>query len=204
MRQKVKTFELSLIFGLCLTAVIGFSLRKDQETISSKIIRLHVVANSDTAEDQELKLAVRDRVIELVGELNKNSTTVSEAGTDLMRNLKIIEDRAQKYVWQKGYPYLVKVSLMREEYTTREYDTFTLPAGMYNSLRVLIGEGEGKNWWCVVFPPLCYSASEEFIEAAETAGLSKREIDLIVEDGGGYIIKFKLLEYFQRIVSFFS
>lgn len=202
MKTKLKAIELALIFGLCFAILAGFTYRKEQQELASKIIRLHVIANSDSKIDQNLKLEVRDRVIEEVSKLCVPGDSEDMAEERIISNLAQIEKSAEDVVKNSGFAYEVNAKLTREDYSTREYENFSLPAGEYNSLKITIGEGNGKNWWCVVFPPLCYSATEEFLETAKTAGLSESEVELIVEDSDNIIIKFKILEYLQQILRF--
>ena len=156
-------------------------------------VRLHILANSDTDEDQALKLALRDAVLAEFGEsLSKNNSAI-QAKADLQLRLDEIESFCREEITRLGYAYDVSVALSEEWYDTREYDGFTLPRGVYTSLRIIIGEGGGKNWWCVMFPPLCLDiACESAPYDDAVGGYSGEEIRLI--SGGGYNVKFKLLE----------
>lgn len=178
---------LALILVVALTA--GASALAEQRILSDKVLRLHVIAASDSDADQQLKLLVRDAVLEVA-----NGETP---------DLAAIERAARGVIEREGYSYPVNVELGREDYPTRNYDTFALPAGNYNSLRVIIGGGEGKNWWCVLFPPLCVSTAEEFEETARSAGLSDEEIALISKEDGAEV-RFRVAEWFQAVASFFS
>ena len=103
---------------------------------------------------------------------------------------------------ENGFDYSARAALTWEAYPTREYDTFTLPAGRYLSLRVTLGEGEGQNWWCVVFPPLCMAATtEEFAGSAETAGLTEEEVSLITQESEGYVVRLKIIELVEEWIS---
>lgn len=200
----MKKIEAAVLMGLCLTILAGFTYQKEQTEIADRLVRLHVIANSDYADDQQLKLLVRDRVTESVGKLLEGESSICSAIPVLERSLSKIQADAVQIVRENGYSYPVRVELVQESYNTREYETFTLPAGTYQSLRVILGKGQGKNWWCVVFPPLCFASSEEFIDAAEAAGLSKGSIKLITERNEGVILRFKFLEILREIQARFN
>ena len=162
--------------GICLLIVcvvwIGM-LIADRQKLRQELIRFHVVAASDAQEDQAVKLKVRDAVMEALGAELKNLTNMEQARIYLEENLPKIESVANHVLAQAGFSDTARVSLCVEEFTTRVYDTFTLPAGLYESLRIVIGEGDGQNWWCVVFPSLCLPATTDgFQEVACGAGFS--------------------------------
>ena len=171
-----------------------------ESAVYDDTIRLHILANSDSKEDQELKLKVRDAVLrEFSDELNtQESKKMAEDKISFL--LKDIEAFSENIIASEGYSYSVRASLGDEWYDTREYDGFTLPSGIYTSLRIVIGEGEGKNWWCVMFPPLCLEMATDQAEKDEKIKkYSDEEISLI--NGKGYRIKFKLLEMFSEAFS---
>lgn len=160
-------------------------------------IRLHVLANSDSEEDQSLKLKVRDSVLELV------SKEISECSTRYDAECKVTDIRddiaiaAQNTVYAEGYDYPVHISLSSEYYPTREYEGVKMPAGTYMSLRVLIGDAEGQNWWCVLYPPLCTSAAKPKNTLKE-AGFTPEQIRILTEgESPRYKLKFKILELFE-------
>ena len=196
--MKLKPFEMALIIGLISAVLIGGANAQSQK-LSDSVVRLHVVANSDSEDDQALKLQVRDRVLEMTTGL-KMGTDAQQAEEVLKDNLEVIKTAVQKMVHEKGYDYPITVTLGTENFDTRVYDTFSLPAGQYNSLRVTIGEGSGKNWWCVVFPPICMaSCGEELTAQAMAAGLDEEDIALITGENQVYVLKFKLLELVQSV-----
>lgn len=162
--------------GLCLlvTMIVWCTMiAMDRQTLHSELIRLHVVAASDSEEDQALKLQVRDAVINSLREDMQNVADAARAKAYLREQLPKIESLANQVLRTAGCTDLATVSLMREEFGTRVYDTFSLPAGIYESLRITIGEGAGQNWWCVVFPALCVGATvEEFEDTAQCAGFT--------------------------------
>lgn len=156
------------MFGLLCGLLGGFWLDREQTQLADRVIRFHVIANSDSPEDQALKLQVRDRVLAAAGQV-----AVTEAG--------------------RSEP--VTARLERCWFPTKEYDGFALPAGEYTALRVVIGAGQGQNWWCVAFPPLCLEAASETVDEAAAAGyFSPGQAALITEEDRGYVLKFKAME----------
>ena len=189
--------------GICLLVVVGvwmFMLVADRQKMRRELIRFHVVAASDSQEDQAIKLRIRDVVIaEFQNELH-NLTDAEQAKAYLTENLPKIESIANQVLAQAGFTDRATVSLCLEEFTTRIYDTFTLPAGLYESLRIVIGEGEGQNWWCVAFPSLCLPATTAgFEDAACSAGFS----DMLTETlAGKHEIRFFFLDALGTVENF--
>lgn len=163
--------------GACLlvtAAVWTWTLLRDRQYLSEELIRLHVVANSDSAYDQDVKLRVRDAILQSIYEGMADIGDMQAAKDYLQSNLSKIEEIANRTLEAAGVDSHAVVTLCRESFDIREYDTFSLPAGVYESLRVVIGDGQGKNWWCVAFPTLCMSAtSKDFEDAAQTAGMEQ-------------------------------
>ncbi len=164
--------------------------------VYDSVIRLHVLANSDSEEDQALKLEVRDAVLARTEVLLDGVPSREAARQTLEENLGVLEAVAEQTLLQKGAPNTVRVTLSEEEYPRRTYESAALPAGEYLSLRVMIGEAEGQNWWCVLFPPMCLSAaSAERESACLAAGLTEGQYRFITgSDGTGYRVRFKLVE----------
>ncbi len=181
-------------------AVAGTLVLREQQEIAQKIVRLHVRANSDTEEDQKVKLQVRDAVLQQVQAVTADCTNSQEAICVLEDYLPDLAQTASETLKSLGKPDTVRVSLRNETFPTRNYDTFSLPAGNYAALRVDIGAAEGHNWWCVVFPTLCMSAtSEGMIDAAQAAGFSEEELELLTENTPKVQIKFRVLEFFSDL-----
>lgn len=183
--------------GICFLVVVFVwlgALVVDRQKLRDELVRLHVVAASDSEEDQAVKLRVRDAVVEsLRAEMNQ-LTDVEAAKEYLRENLPKIEAVANQVLRDAGFDDTATVSLCVEEFTTRVYDTFTLPAGLYDALRITIGAGEGQNWWCVVFPSLCVPAtSEGFEDVACGAGFSETLADTLTGEEG-YEVRFFLLD----------
>ena len=189
--------------GICLlvAAVVWMvMLVADRQKLREELIRFHVVAASDSREDQAVKLQVRDAVIEALQQEMQNLTDVERAKAYLSENLPKIESIANEVLAQAGIPDRATARLCVEEFATRVYDTFTLPAGLYESLRIIIGEGEGQNWWCVVFPSLCLPATTEgFEEVACGAGFSDSLTDTLE---GEHEIRFFFLDVLGSVENF--
>ena len=198
-RNKLKLVEIALLVGLAAFLASGGLALRAQTQLAERVVRLHVLANSDGEEDQELKLLVRDRVLARATELLTQAGNRAEAESLLRRELPELEALAARELQANGCDYPVTAALTDTEFPTREYDGFTLPAGEYLALRVVIGEGAGRNWWCVVFPPLCTAASAEVPAAALAAGLTEDQVGLITEEDRGYVLKFKTVEWWEQL-----
>ena len=172
----------------------------DSQKLEEGLLRLHVVGASDSAEDQAVKLSVRDAVLESLQEGLADLTDPQAAYDYVASMLPKVEAAANRALAAAGFSDTVAVSLTEEAFPTREYDTFSLPAGVYKALRVVIGEGEGRNWWCVVFPQLCTGTQDDFVETANMAGLSD-ELTETLE--GEYEIRFWLLEKWGEVKNYF-
>ena len=198
---KFTKFVCTLLTVLLIFAFFG--LMSDKRKLREEVIRLHVVGASDSAEDQAVKLQVRDGILAaLEGELME-LTDPASAKVYLQENLQIIEEIANETLKNGGFTQRATVTLMEEAFPVRHYDTFSLPSGVYQSLRVTIGEGEGKNWWCVVFPSLCLpAAGERFEDAAAGAGFSD-ELSSTLKEEQTYEVRFFLLDLLGKLENFF-
>ena len=185
------------ILILCLTIVVNALPIHGETEIYDNVVRLHVIANSDSEDDQALKLLVRDAVLEKSQELFKNCKTKNEAENAVKQNLPLIEKVAKDTLRANGYEYEVALELGKEEYPTKNYESCCFPAGKYTSLKIKIGEAIGQNWWCVLFPPLCLGAASESRQAFAEVGLSGEQYNVITQtDKPQYKIRFKILEAF--------
>lgn len=193
MSKWIKALALALVAALCIS-LCGFSGECSQ--IRERVLRLHVLANSDSEEDQQLKLKVRDTVVETAAGLFDTVTNKDGAIAQVEQMLPEIVAAAQQRVYDEGYDYEVKAELCHMYFTTREYETVTLPAGMYDALRITIGEGAGRNWWCVVFPPMCVSAASESAELSDV--LDEEQVEIVTEPQQ-YEVRFKVVEIFEEI-----
>ncbi len=189
---------LSGIFAIILATFLLAAIPTEAEAeIYDDTLRLHILANSDSESDQKLKLKIRDKIL-----LKYCEELKSYEFQDALEKVEIllpdIEEDVNIWLSELGSPYTARATLKEEWYDTREYESFTLPKGNYTSLRIIIGNGDGKNWWCVMYPPLCMNLATE--NAPIDDGIidySKEEIAII--KGGEYNIKFKLLETFTSI-----
>ena len=195
----LKWAEIALLLGLAVFLASGAMALQTEQELSDRVVRLHVLANSDSEEDQALKLRVRDRVLAYVEPLLERSADRREAEALLRGRLLELERVAGEEIRAAGYDYRVEARLEDTSFPTREYEGFTLPAGKYLALRLVIGAGAGRNWWCVVFPPLCAAAAEEVPAAALAAGLSREQVGLITEENQGYVLKSKLVEFWGEV-----
>lgn len=173
--------------------------------ISNSVFRLHVIANSDSTEDQNLKYIVRDELIKYMNEISQNCTTKQEIINLAQKNISNFESIAKKTIQQNGYDYNISVEIGNFDFPTKSYGDITLPAGNYDSLRVKIGKAEGQNWWCVMFPPLCFVDVTSGIVPEESKkemkeAMPEEEYSLISEtDNSEISFKFKLIEFFENI-----
>lgn len=195
--MKTRSLQHTAVAVICLllaTLLLAALPVEGEEAIYADVIRLHIIAASDTEEDQTLKLAVRDAVLSVYGSALTSYSDRDSAAEAAREMLPGIRSLAEQTLREAGCDKPVSVTLTEEEYPTRDYETFSLPAGRYLSLRVLIGEAEGHNWWCVLYPPLCLGA------ATEGELLTDAEWGLLTENGGGhYRVKFKLLEWLKKV-----
>ena len=197
-----KTFT-ALITLLILTLFIAIVPTEAQGEIYEDTVRLHIIANSDSEADQTLKLKIRDKLLEKYASELKKYKSKTEAEGALEELIGEIESDVKEWIHDEGYEYSAKVTLSEEWYETREYGDFSLPCGYYTSARILLGEGDGKNWWCVMYPPLCLDlATEDAPRDDAIIGYTKEEISLISKNG--YNVKFKILELISESVAFSS
>ncbi len=199
MKNKILRIEASILAALILTSMFGVvSFSKECDGIRQKMLRMHVIANSDSDDDQALKLKVRDAVLNCGKELFDGSVTADQAKEKIMPHIEEIEEAALSVIHQEGYDYTVKVTVEDEYFDTRTYDgSVTLPAGIYTAVKVIIGEGNGKNWWCVMFPPMCLPAASAECEVSDV--LTSKESD-IVTNNKKYKVRFKLVEIYERYI----
>ena len=179
------------------------SLISDRRRLDACLIRFHVVANSDSETDQKIKLQVRDAVLESLQLGLSQITDVAAAKDYLKANLPKIQKTAEDTLSRAGVDSRAVVSLCLEAFDARQYDTFALPAGVYESLRIVIGEGKGHNWWCVTFPALCVPDSEEaFVSAAVGAGFSEA-LGKTLTGEEPYEVRFYLLDKLGQLENIF-
>ena len=196
-------FQRVYICILLLALVWCGSFLADKKQLAQDLIRFHVVANSDSEQDQTEKLRVRDAVVASLQETMKQMPDSTQARQYLQAHLPEIQAVANQTLQMAGSTCNALVSLCTEAFDTRCYDTFSLPAGVYDALRITIGEGEGHNWWCVAFPTLCLPAtSEGFQEVSAQAGINGT-LEKTLAGEGGYEIRFFLLDQLGKLENHF-
>ncbi len=209
-RKFENLIKISIIILLLLVVgawLISYTYAEDVNAgLSQNLVRLHVVANSDSASDQALKLKVRDAVIEFMKDKLANTKNINETRSIIKANIDEIEEISMKVVKENNFNYNVKASMGNYSFPTKTYGDIALPAGEYQALKVVIGEGTGANWWCVLFPPLCFidathGAIPDSVKQDLKTSLSTEEYKLITTaDNSEDIpvkIKFKLVEFFE-------
>lgn len=197
-----RILTLSILAALLLL-VVGLLPVHGEGEIYDKVVRLHVLANSDSEEDQAVKLAVRDAILGVTVPLLQDCETREEAVACLEAKHSLLIETAQTVLREKGFDDAVSIEMGLEDYPTRTYDSLCFPAGEYISMRISLGEGAGQNWWCCLFPPLCLGAATVSEKGAEDAcisvGFTPTQYKIITEsDKPVYRARFKILELFGR------
>ena len=186
---------------LLLIALLSILPIHSESLIYDEVLRLHVIANSDSDADQELKLLVRDAILEETQKILKNAKSREEAEKIISENSALLENIALETVRKNQFDYPVTLELGREKYPTKNYESCAFPSGEYLSMRIKIGEASGENWWCVLFPPLCLSAATDK-DAFTSVGITDSQYQIITEtDNPKYKIRFKLLESFEQLIN---
>ena len=197
MKRKI---HLSICFGLIcavLCSMSHFSAACDD--LRQNVLRLHIIANSDSDADQQLKLKIRDEILRETDGLFENSKNLQEAQNTVCDNLKFFEEVANEVIAENGFDYTATASFGTSEFSTRYYDDFTLPAGEYQSLIITLGEAKGKNWWCVVYPTVCIPAAKG--ELNDTVSDDSAQI---AKGGKRFIMRFKTVEIYEKIKNFIN
>lgn len=202
---KVKMVIILSFLLFIYTTICALSYAQNVSTdIANNVFRLHVLANSDSEEDQNLKYKVRNNLLSYMNEICKNCETKQEAISSVEKNKEIFKQIALDTIRSEGFSYDVNINIGNFEFPTKDYGDISLPAGFYDALRVEIGEAKGQNWWCVMFPPLCFVdvtsgvVPEESKELLEN-NLSEEEFALVSDSSDSEIqFKFKLLEFFNQ------
>ena len=188
------------LLTLVLTLTVAILPTDKDAAIYDDTLRLHILANSDSEVDQAVKYEIRDRILEKYGKTLKESESFEDAEARIKGIIPEIESDVDTWLKEAGYSYTSEVTLSVEWYDTREYDDFALPKGYYTSLRVMLGDADGQNWWCVMYPPLCLDVATEDAPKDDAISGYTREEYLLVSDEG-YNIKFKILEVFSDAFS---
>ena len=205
LNSKFKRFSLLLILFFIYTIICAVSyVNAVSNNIQDSVFRLHVIANSDSSEDQNLKYIVRDKVLEYMNSISRDITSKEEVIALAKNNLCEIEKIAQDTIYENGYDYNVKVDIGNFAFPTKTYGDISFPAGFYDALKIEIGKAKGQNWWCVMFPPLCFVDVTSGIVPEESKqtikeNLSDEEYKLLSENTEDINFKFKIVEMFQNI-----
>ncbi len=168
-------------------------------TVKDDVVRLHILANSNSPTDQEIKLKVRDALLETNASILNDNVTKENAKEHFENSKELLLKTAKKALKENGFNYGVKITLQEEYFETRQYGDLTFPAGQYTALKVVLGEGKGKNWWCVMFPPLCVPAADGIKTNETTADYLTKSGEKIVSGGEKYIVKLKILEIYEEL-----
>lgn len=203
--SNIKRVILLLLLLIIYTIICAFSYVNAVSTdIQNSVFRLHVIANSDSEEDQNLKYIVRDKVLEYIHTISNNTNSKQDVINLANSNVDTIQKIAEETIYENGYNYSVKISIGNFAFPTKTYGDISFPAGFYDALKIEIGEAKGRNWWCVMFPPLCFVDVTSGIvpdESKETIkqNLSDEEYELLSENNTEISFKFKIIEMFQNI-----
>ncbi len=199
----LKSFDKSLLIrSICIATILAMTVavcRFDTscEKIRQNVLRLHILANSNSEFDQQLKLKVRDAVLLVSEQIFSDCETEQEAKEAVQNNYQLLAETARNTITENNYDYPVSVQLADTWFETREYENFTLPAGNYEAVRIIIGDGLGKNWWCVMFPSICIPTA-----SAEKNGFQnvlENEENKIVSSSKKYKARFKIVEIFETV-----
>lgn len=201
--MKKRILAVCLAATACILLTTTIQTRCLQQSMAQKVLRFHVLANSDSMEDQQLKLKVRDRVGTVMADKLKEIKTVDEGTLVVEQNLGVIEDCAAAVIAEEGYQYPVHAALEHCDFPEKTYGVYTFPAGEYEALRVVIGSGEGHNWWCVMYPNLCFANS--MYEVDDASGEKLREVlepeeYAAVLESGNFKVRFKMLGFLNRVL----
>ena len=193
--MKIQAVVFAAVFaaGACSVGAFAYNCSR----VRSDVLRMHVIANSDCSADQQLKLMVRDAVLERGAQLFDGTVTADEARRKIEPHKAELEAAAREVIERAGYDYPVSVNVVNEYFATRCYGSLTMPAGRYTAVKVVIGEGAGRNWWCVMFPPLCLPAAQDRggnLDAFFDDGELK-----VVESSGRYEPRFKIVEIIEKL-----
>ena len=198
--KKLIALEAAVCVSLIISVLISSvsSLSGACKNIRENVLRLHIIANSDSEEDQRVKLLVRDELLNIGSELFDGTTDTKNAVSKAISENERLTEAAQRVLSENGFDYGVKIEVGQSRFPTREYENVTLPAGEYTAVRVILGEGQGHNWWCVMFPPMCLGAAGS---SASLGDVLSSDAEELVSSGKRYEIKFKIVEWYENIKS---
>ena len=202
-QEKHKILTISMLIGAALAILLSFfssyaEFSKQCRSVKGEVLRLHILAHSDSEEDQQLKYDLRDFLLEQMKDIFISAENLEQAIKIAEANLHLIKETSQEFIYSQGFEYQVEVDITNIYFTTRVYENITMPAGNYAALEIRIGSGEGRNWWCVAFPPLCLpAASNRSRQAAAEAYFTPEVSRVITQNGGRPEVRFALYEWFQ-------
>lgn len=198
--EKLRIIEISIALSLIVSVVASiFSFGAECNKVRNEVVRLHILANSDSEEDQEVKLKVRDALLNSGDDLFNGKTSKENVEDIISRNEIKIKNIINNVLNENGFAYKSELYVVNEFFDSREYDGFVMPAGQYKALKIVLGNGQGHNWWCVMFPPLCLPAATE--NESLNLYFSEKGTDIIT-NGEKYIVKFKIIELYERVKEF--
>ncbi len=194
-----------ILLSVTLTAIslyIAFSctyFTASAQSVRKDVVRLHILANSNSQIDQDVKIKVRDALLETNTSILSDNVTKENAKEHFQNSKNTLLKTAKATLKENGVDYNVKITLQEEYFNTRDYGNLTFPAGQYTALKVILGEGEGNNWWCVMFPPLCIPAADGVETNESVSDYLSEGGEKIVTGGNKYIVKFKILEIYEEL-----
>lgn len=201
----MKKFTVAIILSLLFTFFVSAYSKKIEHNLSDNIIRLHIIAESDSQNDQAVKLKVRDRIIKEMSPVLSQSDDINKSKQIILDNMDKIKSIADDELRKNGFSYTAEAYLGESEFPTKVYNNITLPKGKYTSLKIILGNGEGQNWWCVMYPPLCF-VDDDIVISDESNTLLKNNLsedvyELITKDGEqpDIEVKFKIVELFSGV-----
>lgn len=209
MKKRVLKIIISLSLSAILAGLIVLSASLDimqlrfDNGLYDNVIRLHIPANSDSYEDQMQKMRVRDVVLPYVTQITSGTGNVEDAKCMIMENIDSLRCLVVEELQKSGYDYPVDVSFDREYYPVRYYESFIFPSGIYNSLKIVLGDGKGKNWWCVLYPSVCTSLASDVSADLKQAGITQDTADIICDCSKSTEISFYFLELYQNLKQHF-
>ncbi len=202
--KKINIFRFSVIVFVAALVISAVTYAKiTQRSIASSVLRLHVIANSDSPSDQALKLSVRDRVLSEARELFESTASAENARETAKKNIRLLEKIAEDEVKRLGYSYKVSIKVGKFPFPVKVYDDIMLPSGQYDAVKITIGKGEGQNWWCVMYPPMCTleGITMDTGRRILKKDLSKGEYSMISSQTQGAQIRFKIVDIINSFMS---
>lgn len=195
--MKFRLLEVSMVLGILISVTMSclVSVKGTYDNLQENVLRMHILANSDSDEDQALKLKIRDALLEHTEDIFGDCTNIDEAESYVSERLELIKSIASDVVAENGYTYPIDVELVNMEFDDRTYGDLTMPSGLYDAVRVTIGNAEGHNWWCVMYPPMCVNA----VTVGDSEPYFDSDTMNLLEDHPKYELKLKCLEWLEKV-----